>query len=207
VAALLTWPPDGIPPFAPCTPPTPGAWDGEPAAHRRRASPQQPAGPAAQAAEARRRALEQAENDEDGPQTAWWSGSGPACGRGHAPRAQGRYPPTAESHARTIMRLEATINDYTRALEQMEEDDDGPQTARWSGGGPSRGCGHPSRGTRTPRMRTPTSRRLHPGARADGSRRIRTQTARWRGGGPGRGCGIAPQTAIADRTHPRETAR
>jgi hypothetical protein len=39
VAALLTWPPDGIPSFAPRTPPTPGAWDGEPAAHRKGAAP------------------------------------------------------------------------------------------------------------------------------------------------------------------------
>jgi hypothetical protein len=135
VAALLTWPPDGIPPFAPRTPPTPGAWDGEPAAHRRRAIPQQPA-------EYHARAIEQTDDEDDGPQTCRWSGGGPSRGRGHAPRAQKRYSPTAEYHATTIAWLEATVDTYTRALERVEDDDGGPQTARWSGGGPSRGRGH-----------------------------------------------------------------
>jgi hypothetical protein len=139
VAALLTWPPDGIPSFAPRTPPTPGAWDGKPAAHRRRGSPQQPASPTAQAAEARRQALEQVDDDY-GPQTARWSGGGPARSHRHAPQAQGRHSPTAEYHARTIAWLEATVDGYTRALKQVEAEDYGPQTARWSGGGPSRGC-------------------------------------------------------------------
>jgi hypothetical protein len=44
VAALLTWPPNGIPSYAPRTPPTPSAWDGEPAAHRKGAALQQPTG-------------------------------------------------------------------------------------------------------------------------------------------------------------------
>jgi hypothetical protein len=44
-------------------------------------------------------------------------------------------PPTAESYARTIVRLEVTINAYTRVIERVNDDDDQPcQTARWSGG-------------------------------------------------------------------------
>jgi hypothetical protein len=145
VAALLTWPPDGIPPFAPRTPPTPGAWDGKPAAHRRGAAPQQPAGTTAQAAEARCQAIEQMEDNDYRPQTTRWSGSGPGRGRGHAPRAQERYSPTAEYHACTIAWLEAMVDAYTRVLERGDndvDDNDQPcQTARWSGGGPSRGHG------------------------------------------------------------------
>jgi hypothetical protein len=79
------------------------------------------------------------DDNDDGPQTTRWSGVGPGRGRGHAPRAQGRHSPTAEYHACTIARLEATIDNYTRAIEQMDDDDDRPQTARWSGGGPGRG--------------------------------------------------------------------
>jgi hypothetical protein len=53
VAALLMWPPDSIPSYAPHTPPTLSAWDGEPAVHRRGPAPQQPAGTTAQTAKAR----------------------------------------------------------------------------------------------------------------------------------------------------------
>jgi hypothetical protein len=92
VAALLTWPPDGIPSFSPRTPPTPGAWDGEPAAHRRGAIPRVQGRtspdhnpPTAEhcaevmaridaeyppTAEARCQAIEQAEVDDCEPQTA-----------------------------------------------------------------------------------------------------------------------------------------
>jgi hypothetical protein len=143
MAALLMWPPDGIPLFAPRTPPAPGAWDGEPAAHRRGAAPQQPAGTTAQAAKAHCQAIEQMDDDDDGPQTARWSGGGPGRDRGHAPQAQERYSPTAEYHAHTIAWLEATIDDYTQAIEQMDDDDPQPrQTTRWSGGSPGRGRGH-----------------------------------------------------------------
>jgi hypothetical protein len=145
-------------------------------------------------AEARRRALEQAENDEDGPQTAQWSGGGPARSRGHAPRAQGHNSPTVEYHARTIARLEATIDDYTWALEQMEEDNVGPQTARWSGSSPSRGRGHPSRAQeRAPPKCEPllVDNYIQELERME-AEGYRPQTARWRGSGPGRGRGVAP---------------
>jgi hypothetical protein len=136
--ARKTWPSDGTPSYAPRPTPTPSAWDGEPAAHRRRAAPQQPA-------EYHARAIEQTDDEDDGPQTCRWSGGGPSRGRGHAPRAQGRHSPTAEYHARTIARLEATVNAYTWVLERGDndvDDNDQPrQTARWSGGGPSRGRG------------------------------------------------------------------
>jgi hypothetical protein len=179
------WPPNGIPSSAPRTPPTLGAWDGEPAAHRRRATPQQPAGTTAQAstpftttpmptstchwafqiaeddrrgrerdpptaevyartiaqldaelAQTRQaataryhtRAIEQTDDEDNGPQTCRWSDSSPSRGCGHTPRAQERYSPTAEYHASTIMRLEATVDTYTRALERVEDNDCGPQT-------------------------------------------------------------------------------
>jgi hypothetical protein len=70
IAALLMWPPDGIPSFAPHMPPTPSAWDDKLAAHRRGATPQQPTGTTAQAAEACCQAIEQMDDDDDGPQTA-----------------------------------------------------------------------------------------------------------------------------------------
>jgi hypothetical protein len=85
LAARMMWAPDGIPSFAPCPSPTPSAWDGEPAAHRRGAAPQRPAGTTAQAAEARGQAIAQLDDDDDGPQTARWSGGSPGCGHGHAP--------------------------------------------------------------------------------------------------------------------------
>jgi hypothetical protein len=227
----LMWPPDGIPSFAPCTPPTPGAWDGKPAAHRRgattraqgRTSPDRDPPTAKRyaqvmawidaeyppTAEACRRALGQAENDEDGPQTAWWSGGGPARSRGHVPRAQGCYSPPAEYHARTIARLEATVEDYTQALEQVEAEDYGTQTARWSGGGPSCGRGHASR----VQERTPPERKPPPvddyiwELERMEAEDYGPQTARWSGGGPSCGHGVAPRTDTAGRTQPRETAR
>jgi hypothetical protein len=167
------------------TTPTPSAWDGELAAHRRRATPQQPAGTAAQAAEARLRAIKQTNDEDDGPQTYRWSGGGPR-GRGHAPRAQERYSPTAEYHARTIVWLEA------RVLEQAEEDDDGPQTARWSGGGPGHGQGHAPRayGRTSPDRGPPTAERYaQVMARIDAEY---PQTARRSGSGPSRGRGGSP---------------
>jgi hypothetical protein len=136
VAALLQWPPDSIPPVAPRTPPTPRAWDGKPAAHRRGAAPQQPATTTAQATKARCRAIKQMDSNNNRPQNARWSGVGPGRGRGHAPRAQGHHSPTAEYHGRTIAQLEATVDNYTQAIEQAEEDNDGPQTTRWRGSSP-----------------------------------------------------------------------
>jgi hypothetical protein len=123
VAALLTWPPDGIPPFATHMPPTPGAWDGKPAAHRRGAAPRVQGWtspdhnpPTAEhytqvmawidveyppTADAYARVIER-DDDSQFPQTARWSGGGPGHGRRHAPRAQWRHSPTAEYHAHTI---------------------------------------------------------------------------------------------------------
>jgi hypothetical protein len=137
-------PPDSIPPVAPRTPPIPRAWDGKPAAHRRGAAPQQPATTTAQAAEAHCRAIRQMDDDDDRPQTARWLGISPGHSRRHTPQVQGCHSPTAEYHACTIVWLEATVDNYTWAIEQVEEDDDGPQTARWSGSGPSRGRRCPS---------------------------------------------------------------
>jgi hypothetical protein len=65
----MMWPPDGIPSSAPCPPPTLGAWDCKLAAHRRGAAPQQPAGTTAQAAKAFCWAIEQMDDNDDGPQT------------------------------------------------------------------------------------------------------------------------------------------
>jgi hypothetical protein len=200
VAALLTWPPDGIPPFATRTPPTLGAWDGEPTAHERRATPQQPA-------KYHARAIEQTDNEDNGPRTCRWSGGGPSCGCGHAPQAQERYSPTAEYHVTTIARLEAMVDTYTRALERVEDDNCGPQTARWSGGSPSRGRGHAPRaqGWTSPDCNPPTTECYaqvmawidteSPTADAyvqvierDDDSQSR-QTTRWSGSSPGRSCG------------------
>jgi hypothetical protein len=231
VATLLMWPPNGIPSFSPRMPPTPRAWDGEPAAHRRRAAPRAQGRtspdhnpPTAEryaqvmaridteyppTAEARCRAIKQAEVDDCEPQTARWSGGGPGRGRRQAPRVQGCHSPTAEYHACTIARLEATVDDYTRALEQAEEVDNEPQTARWSGSCPSRGRGHTSRAQEwTPPERKPPPvddyvRELER-MEAEG---YGPQTARWSGSGPSHGCGHAPRTDTAGRTQPRVTAR
>jgi hypothetical protein len=156
----------------------------------------------------------------------------------------GHHSSTVEYHARTIARLEATIDNYTRALEQAEEDDDGPQTARWSGGGPSRGCGHASRtqegtpperkpppvddyvrelermeaegyGPQTIRWRDggpgrdplPANAYARTVARVDDNSDQPRQTARWSGGGPSRRCRHAPRMDTAGRTQPHETAR
>jgi hypothetical protein len=100
---------------------------------------QQPTGTTAQAAEAHSRSITLLDDNNDGPQTAQWSGRG----RGHAPQAQERDPPTAESYAHTISRLEATVDAYTRIIKRVDNNNDQPcQTARWSGGGPSRSHGH-----------------------------------------------------------------
>jgi hypothetical protein len=181
-----------------------------------------------QAAEACCQLIAQLEDDDDGPQTARWSGGSPGRGRGHAPRAQERYSPTAEYHATTIAWLEATVDTYTRALERVEDDDNGPQTTRWSGSGPSRGRGHAPRaqGRTSPDRNPPTAERYSqvmawidieypPTADAyawaierDDDSQSR-QTTRWSGGGPGRsrGHGSAPRMDTAVRTQPRETAR
>jgi hypothetical protein len=215
----LTWPPDGIPPYTPRPSPTPGAWDGKPAAHRRRAVPQQPA-------EYHVRAIEQTDDEDDGPQTCRWLGGGPRHGRGHAPQAQERYSLTVEHYARTIARLEATVDDYTQALKQAEEDDDRPQTAQWSGGGPGRGRGHTPRahGWTSPDCNPPTTKHYAqvmawidaeypPTANAyarviewDDDSQSR-QTTRWSGGGPSCGRGVAPRTDTTGRTQPHKMAR
>jgi hypothetical protein len=66
------------------------------------------------------------------------------------PRAQGRTsperdPPTVEVYAHTIARLDAEIAQtrqaataryHARAIEQTDDEDDRPQTCRWSGSGP-----------------------------------------------------------------------
>jgi hypothetical protein len=57
-------------------------------------------------------------------------------------RGRERNPPTAESYACTIVRLEATVDAYTQVIKKVDDKDDGPQTARWSGGGPGHGRGH-----------------------------------------------------------------
>jgi hypothetical protein len=130
-AAHRMRPPDGIPPYAPRPSPTPGAWEGEPAAHRRGAVPQQPAGTTAQtwptgrtppmtrtqAAEARCRLIARLEDEDDRAREATRrSGVDPGRSCGHASQEQG---------------------------DDNDDDDQPHQTARWSGSGPSRGRGHP----------------------------------------------------------------
>jgi hypothetical protein len=103
-------------------------WSGDPRVQDRTPPGRTPPMTHTQANEARCRLIAQLEDEDDRAREATRrSGVGPGRSRGHASQEQGRHSPTAEYHART--------------LEQMEAEDYGPQTARWSGGGPSRGRG------------------------------------------------------------------
>jgi hypothetical protein len=178
LATRMTWPPNGIPLFAPRPSPTPSAWDGEPAAHRRGAVPQQPAAIMPMPMSTRHWAFQIAEDDR---------------------RGRKRDPPTVEVYARTITWRDtelaqthqaATARYHARAIEQMDDEDDGPQTTRWSGGGPGRGRGHAPRAQGwTPPKHNPPPADAYAWTivRVDDDEDQPHQTARWSGSGPNRG--------------------
>jgi hypothetical protein len=102
------WPAHDTPSYAPRPSPTPGAWDGEPAAHRRGAIPQHPATITLIPTSTRHWAFQITEDD---------------C------RGRKCDPPTAKVYARIVVRLDtelaqtcqaATGGYHARAIEQMD---------------------------------------------------------------------------------------
>jgi hypothetical protein len=109
------------------------------------------------------------------------------------PRCNCRYVPQAE-RGRFPEHDPLTAENYARVIVQMDNDDDRPQTTRWSGIGHC-GCRHAPQAQRrrSPKYDPPTAKHY---ARVitqmDNDDAQPHQTARWSGVGPGHGHGYAP---------------
>jgi hypothetical protein len=163
--------------------------------------------------------MQRRDNDARARETTRGSDVDLGRGRGHAPRAQGRTspdrnPPTAEHYTQVMAQIDAehnppTADAYARVIER-DDNSQSRQTARWSGGGPGRSCGHAPRAQgRTPPERDPLPADTYAQTivRVDNDNDQPHQTARWSGGSPSRGHGFAPQADTAGRTQPCKMAR